>query len=395
MTKRLTFAVCLAIALGTVGCQDPTADPMMSSTAQPELRKQTPPGRDRPQRDGLSLPRSARVMDLAVPRLSRKAIDPDDYVCNPLTPVISIFIDEFNEFIVEEPARFNLFFNILWADLIPTYESLFLLTDDTPQVFGYNGEYTRVLRRTHRDAKRFWDIPSGQIQMVALKGTMLQDEARTAAAYQLPIGPPEPYRLTADSAAKVAALIHPELLASQVLDGGNHSLFSFNAFAFWTDDGSLPEKIVMGDAIMAAYAELGFGDVAPQAIYAHEFAHHIQRFNGVFEEVPPGPAPDTQAEFTRYTELMADAYSAYYLTHKRGAAMNKHRVAEFLEVFFQIGDCAFFNPGHHGTPNQRMRAAQLGFDVADQAQKQGHILTSDQFHDLFVDAYLDIVAPDA
>jgi hypothetical protein len=40
-------------------------------------------------------------------------------------------------------------------------------------------------------------------------------------------------------------------------------------------------------------------------------------------------------------------------------------------------------------------AAQLGFDVADQAQKQGHILTSDQFHDLFVDAYLDIVAPDA
>jgi hypothetical protein len=40
-------------------------------------------------------------------------------------------------------------------------------------------------------------------------------------------------------------------------------------------------------------------------------------------------------------------------------------------------------------------AAQLGFDVADQAQKQGHILTSEQFHDLFVDAYLDIVAPDA
>jgi hypothetical protein len=394
MTKRLTFAVCLAIALGAVGCQDPTADPMTSSTAQPELRKQTPPSRARPQRVELSLPRSARVMDLAVPRLSRKAIDPDDYVCDPLTPVISIFINEFNEFIVEEPARFDLFFNILWADLIPTYESFFFLTDDTPQVFGYNGEYNQVLRRTHRDAKRFWDIPSGQIQMVALKGTMLQDEARTAATYQLPIGPPEPYGLTADSAAKVAALIHQELLASQVLDGGNHSLFSFNAFAFWTDDGSLPEKIIMGDAIMDAYAQLGFGDVAPQAIYAHEFAHHIQHRNGVFEEVPPG-APDTQAEFTRYTELMADAYSAYYLTHKRGAAMNKHRVAEFLEVFFQIGDCAFFNPGHHGTPNQRMRAAQFGFDVADQARKQGHILTSDQFHDRFVAAYLDIVAPDA
>ena len=61
----------------------------------------------------------------------------------------------------------------------------------------------------------------------------------------------------------------------------------------------------------------------------------------------------------------------------------------------QIWDCAFDNPGHHGTPNQRMAAAQLGFDVADQAQKQGHILTSEQFHALFVAAYPDLIAPDA
>lgn len=53
---------------------------------------------------------------------------------------------------------------------------------------------------------------------------------------------------------------------------------------------------------------------------------------------------------------MADAMSASFLTHKRGAAMNRKRVEQFLEVFFQIGDCAFDNPGHHGTPNQRMAA---------------------------------------
>jgi predicted metalloprotease len=144
---------------------------------------------------------------------------------------------------------------------------------------------------------------------------------------------------------------------------------------------------------MAGYEVIGFGDVAPQAIYAHEFAHHIQFENGYFEDEVPGAT--TQAELTRYTELMADAYSAYYLTHKRGATMNRKRVEQFLQVFFQIGDCAFSNPGHHGTPNQRMAAAQLGFDVADQAQKQGHILTSEQFHDLFVAAYPDLVAPDA
>jgi hypothetical protein len=75
--------------------------------------------------------------------------------------------------------------------------------------------------------------------------------------------------------------------------------------------------------------------------------------------------------------------------------MNRKRVEQFLEVFFQIGDCAFSSVGHHGTPNQRMAAAQFGFDVADQAQKQGHIHTSGQFHQLFVAAYPDLVAPDA
>ena len=80
-------------------------------------------------------------------------------------------------------------------------------------------------------------------------------------------------------------------------------------------------------------------------------------------------------------------------THKRGAALNKHRVAEFLQVFFNVGDCQFTNPGHHGTPAQRMRAAEFGFDVADQAHKQGHILTASEFHALFTANYESFVAP--
>ena len=74
-------------------------------------------------------------------------------------------------------------------------------------------------------------------------------------------------------------------------------------------------------------------------------------------------------------------------------ALNQKRVAQFLQVFFNIGDCAFTDPGHHGTPAQRMRAAQFGFNVADRAQKQGHILPSDEFHDLFVAAYPSFIAP--
>ena len=44
---------------------------------------------------------------------------------------------------------------------------------------------------------------------------------------------------------------------------------------------------------------------------------------------------------------------------------------------------------------QRRRAAEFGFNVAHEAQKQGHILTSEEFHRLFVAAHLRIVAPDA
>jgi hypothetical protein len=399
MTRRLTFGLCLTVALGTLGCQDPPAAPTSTTTTQPELRKHPTAGRDLPDRGALTLPRSARITDQYLTDLARRAIDPDDYVCPASTPVVDWFTNEVVEFIVEEPARFELLYVKLWADLIPTYEALFFLTANRQQEFGYDGEFTNVLRRTERDAKRFWDIRSEQIQMVPLKGTMLQDPERVARTYRLPIGPPEPYNLSADSAAKVAAVIRQEVLASDVLDGGNHPLFSFNAFAFWTDDGSIPDKIIMGDGVLEGYAAVGFEDVAPQAVYAHEFAHHIQHQNGYFEEEPPpppgGPRPDTGAEFTRYTELMADAYSAYYLTHKRGAALNRKRVAQFLQVFFQIGDCGFDSPAHHGTPNQRMAAAEFGFDVAHEAQKQGHILSSDQFHDLFVAAYPELIAPDA
>ena len=182
-----------------------------------------------------------------------------------------------------------------------------------------------------------------------------------------------------------------------ILDGGDHPLFSFNAFAFSGSESlSLPRKIVMGDAILNAYADLGFDDVAPQAILAHEWAHQVEFYYGWYNDpVPSLEPPADAAEETRYSELMADAWAAYYLTHSRGGTLRQRRVAEFLEVFYQIGDCAFSDPSHHGTPNQRMKAAEWGFELADQAQKQGHIMSSQEFHDAFVANYLDFIQPDA
>ncbi len=127
---------------------------------------------------------------------------------------------------------------------------------------------------------------------------------------------------------------------------------------------------------MMAYTGIGYGDVAPQAILAHEFGHQIQFELDLFEE-------ESSPEATRRTELMADAYSAYYLFHARGASMQWKKVQQFLQVSFNSGDCGFASPYHHGTPAQRMAASEWAYNLANNAQKQGHILTAQQFTALF------------
>jgi hypothetical protein len=42
-----------------------------------------------------------------------------------------------------------------------------------------------------------------------------------------------------------------------------------------------------------------------------------------------------------------------------------------------------------------MAAARFGFDVAHEAERKGRIMPSAEFHDLFVQAYPSLVAPDA
>lgn len=395
MRRNVILASCLALGLGTLGCQDQsdeTLAPSMTSTQQSGRQAFS----DLLRKRGLvRLPITGRLSDRYLADLATRVIDPTDYVCAPDSPVFDWFSAEFDRSVagdLPELIELILDFN---ADQVPFVDALFFLTEDTPQSFGFNGQFTQRLLKTERDTKRFWDIASDDIQLLAMKGTMLLDEARVATVFQnFPFLVDGEVVITPQEAAVYAARVRELVLQAETLDGGNHPMFSFNAFAFSTS--GIPDRIVMGDGILEGYKAVGFGDVAPQAIYVHEFAHHIQYENEYFDDVPPGATPPiSTAEFTRYTELMADAMAAYQLTHKRGEAMNKHRVAQFLSVFFQIGDCAFTNPGHHGTPLQRMRAAEFGFDVADQAQKQGHILTSEQFKQLFDEAYPDLVAPDA
>jgi hypothetical protein len=386
MRRNVLLGACLALALGIAGCQDQRTEPTAPAEGTGAELKQSAHKLDR---NRLKLP-SGRLTDQHFAEVARRAIDPNDHVCEPPADG-SVVAWLFGEIDKVEPAILNTLFSLA-ADVVPTIDALLFQTEATPQFFGYNGEYTRILLKTEREVKRFWDIASADIQLIGMHGTMLLDVNRVAAAYEAAFVNDDGTPISHADALFFANIVRNAVLADPDLARGNHPLFSFNAFAA-SFGAPFPDKIVMGDGILAGYKAVGFDDVAPQAVYAHEFAHHIQFENGYFDD--PVPGATTQAELTRYTELMADAYSAYYLTHKRGGTMNRKRVEQFLKVFFQIGDCAFDNPGHHGTPNQRMAAARFGFTVADEARKKGHILTSEQFHARFVAAYPQLVAPDA
>jgi hypothetical protein len=92
---------------------------------------------------------------------------------------------------------------------------------------------------------------------------------------------------------------------------------------------------------------------------------------------------------------MADAFGTYFAVHARGLALNTKRVLLAEQTFFEVGDCAFTDAGHHGTPLQRLRAATWGAGVADAARPQGAILPSLTLAAMFDQKLPELVAPDA
>jgi hypothetical protein len=380
MNRPALLGASLLATFAITACRDQATQPTArtaSDRASATLQAAAPTSG--PNRSQLTLPAFGAIADLPIDR-ARRAIDPSDYVCSPDSPINTWLDDAIDRSLAVEPARFLTAYSYL-ADLLPTYEALYFQTSATPQSFGVDGRHTKTIEKAERDLKRFWDIESSDIQVVAMHGSMLVDTLRTARTYQL-------FGYSPAQAAGFARTLRNAIVGSQTMSNGNHPLFTFNAVAFTTFGSSVPDKIVMGDGILAGYDALGFGDVAAQAIFAHEFAHHVQFEKGYAIDAP---AP----EATRFGELSADAMAAYYLTHSRGATMNRKRVEQFLEVFYQIGDCGFTSGGHHGTPNQRLAAARFGFMLADEAQKQGHVMTPDQVHAAFLAALPTILAPDA
>lgn len=313
-----------------------------------------------------------------------QALNPNDYVCGPTD------LDPYVAGLLKGMTRSDIAFLRQSGALdLPTYEAIFFGSDTDPR-YALPAEFRTQLTHTFRDARRFWDTKSSDIELHAMHGSMLTDPARVSRVLVRAFG------FEPQDAARYARFVAHRVATTPAFRGGNNPIFTLNAFAFTPSEESdpelfagVPDKLIFGDGILDAFSALGMTDVAPRAVMAHEFGHHVQFEDDLFN------SPLTGAEATRRTELMADAMGTYFLTHSRGLSLNTRRVLEAEKSFYEVGDCAFDDPNHHGTPNQRLRASTWGAQLAMSAQKQGHILPSLTVARLFDKALPAIVAPDA
>ncbi|MEU4193168.1 hypothetical protein AB0E69_14825 [Kribbella sp. NPDC026611] len=374
----LSLGLLTAPAVVATAATGPAAAPPVSAEAQqvidhlPEMRAQADAVRER-----LGLPDNP-VRDAVL-----NAIDPTQYQCSNATPpVLSAILPDVASMTIDQIVAL---LTIVIYD-VPLMDALYF-PQSGPFTFGATGEFTHTVNKTFESLKGFWDIPSQDVELVPAHGRIMLDAERDYRVFTVLYGAnPAQSRFSADLIARE--------LRSPVLGWGDLPIFSFNAFAAPGGEsvpgyGLSHRRIAYGDGVLDGFARVGLADVAPSAILAHEFGHQVQFSDNLMRLDLSGP------EASRWAELQADAFSAYFLTHARGESMNWKRVQDFGQMFYQLGDCGFTAAGHHGTPNQRMRSALWAAGLAASLRPRGFILPARTFNDDFAAQYPQLIAPDA
>lgn len=254
---------------------------------------------------------------------------------------------------------------------------LYNYIDNSNQYFGASGENTHLVTKEKRNLESFWDMPFN-VQLKGEHNSTLNNRDKIAKVY-----------IEFAGATKEEAYSYAdELIAfnKQSPVFVETPLLSFDAFS---DPGRM---IVLGDGIIQVLSEAGVDDkIVVPGVLSHEWAHQLQFINSKdWFGVSVNEWPFT-SEFTRLTELEADCFAGYYLTHKRGGTYNWKRVAQFFTLFYNIGDCYFDDPSHHGTPNERLAAARLGYIIADETFPKGHILSADAINSIYMASFNSII----
>ncbi len=324
------------------------------------------------------------IGDTTWAQLVNAAINPDDYICGT-TPLWTWLDEQFEQVDFDNLDLLYLFM----APFLPQMDALILGAESRSNSFGVDGSYTNELNRAMTNLRRFWDVNGQDIQLIPMKGKQsFTDINRMAYVLSIMWGD------SPEDEVPVAELIQQLVNADPALRGGDHPWFTFNALDWGPGDDGFDElgvgrRIIIGDGILEGMKAVGLDATAPRSILAHEYAHQVQRAKALVDF--PLMAP----EANRRSELMADAFSTYFMTHKRGQAINDHKVLQDEQSFYNVGDCDFDYPGHHGTPNQRLAASRWAVSVVKSQPNQGHQVGGATFGSMFDAALPKIVAPDA
>lgn len=315
------------------------------------------------------------------------AIDGSQYQC--ADTALSAFVDSSIDSLSDDDFVSLLIMNMYGGLDVPTYDALVFGHESRSNTFGLDGSYGNRLNHEMRTLKSFWDIRSSDIELMPMHGAQSFENVGHVAQVLTWMG-------YSQGDATYLAGVFDELLAkSPGLQGGDHPLFTFNAFAYSNYDDPDPaaagitDRIIVGDGILTGMKAIGLDKNAPEGILAHEFGHHVQYEDNLFVSPLSGP------EATRRTELMADAFGTYFLVHKKGESNNRHDVLKDAQSFYEVGDCSFADNGHHGTPNQRIKASTWGADMAAAAKPASYVMPSLQLDAKFEQQLPVIVAPDA
>ena len=312
-------------------------------------------------------------------------IDPSQYECGPTG--FSNYVDSLIAPIDTDSLLILLQLGVLdYA----TFDALLFGTPRNTADYGLvPANYKAPVTQAFKGSQRFWDVNLFDVQAMSMQSDMLADHARVARIIGVL------FEVDEAEADEAATLVQDVLNSSPALDGGRNPIFTLNAFAFSAEGETdpifqgIPDKMIWGEGLANGLDALGLGTAGAQAVIGHEMGHHVQFEDNLFDSPLTGP------EATRRTELMADGFGTYFVAHKRGLGFKGVKLHKAEQAFFEVGDCAFDNPGHHGTPNQRLRASLWGAGLAAKATPPFRVIPSLTLADKFERQLPIITRPDA
>lgn len=146
----------------------------------------------------------------------------------------------------------------------------------------------------------------------------------------------------------------------------------------WYDDGALPNAVALeashlshsrgtvlvGREMLRRGLRSVHGDMFLMGVCAHEFAHIVQFFSAYHARLSAGQATQKRVE------LHADFLSGYYIG-LREVAYTPPALVALGRTWEALGDSAYTDPQHHGTPDERLRAIEAGFAFARERPEFG------------------------